>query len=189
MLCPAHERAVGCAVSLGAPHRTSLPCPALSCVRLPLSPCWPHRVSLCAPCAPTDGLPVSNGSKPRIPSSTAAVEDGCCYSLRAASVTCLRSAPVSLLPASDGFPVINDFNRIMTTVFNGASNIAQAGGLACLQVRTRHPTAALVWPALPHRRCRSSSHGSVGNWVAAEVSVLPRSPHAERRLTPDAQAA
>ncbi|GAB4821306.1 hypothetical protein N2152v2_008352 [Parachlorella kessleri] len=34
---------------------------------------------------------------------------------------------------ADGFPVINDFNRIMTTVFNGASNVAQAGGLACLQ--------------------------------------------------------
>lgn len=36
---------------------------------------------------------------------------------------------------ADGFPVINDFNRIMTTVFNGASVVAQAGGLACLQVR------------------------------------------------------
>lgn len=35
---------------------------------------------------------------------------------------------------ADGFPVINDFNRIMTTIFNGASVVAQAGGLACLQV-------------------------------------------------------
>ena len=35
---------------------------------------------------------------------------------------------------ADGTPVITDFNRIMTTVFNGASVIAQAGGLACLQV-------------------------------------------------------
>ncbi|KAJ7946703.1 LL-diaminopimelate aminotransferase [Quillaja saponaria] len=33
---------------------------------------------------------------------------------------------------SDGFPVVNDFNRIMCTCFNGASNISQAGGLACL---------------------------------------------------------
>ena len=41
------------------------------------------------------------------------------------------------LKFADGFPVINDFNRIMTTVFNGASSIAQAGGLACLQVWTR----------------------------------------------------
>eukprot|EP01018_Ginkgo_biloba_P031029 Gb_40794 [translate_table: standard] len=33
---------------------------------------------------------------------------------------------------SDGFPVANDFNRVMCTCFNGASNIAQSGGLACL---------------------------------------------------------
>jgi LL-diaminopimelate aminotransferase len=37
------------------------------------------------------------------------------------------------LKYADGFPVINDFNRIMTTMFNGASNVAQAGGLACLE--------------------------------------------------------
>jgi LL-diaminopimelate aminotransferase len=28
-----------------------------------------------------------------------------------------------------------DWNRMMTTCFNGASNIVQAGGLACLQVQ------------------------------------------------------
>ncbi|EYU35399.1 hypothetical protein MIMGU_mgv1a018917mg [Erythranthe guttata] len=33
---------------------------------------------------------------------------------------------------SNGFPVINDFNRIVCTCFNGASRIAQAGGLASL---------------------------------------------------------
>lgn len=33
---------------------------------------------------------------------------------------------------SDGLPVAKDFNRIVCTSFNGASNIAQAGGLACL---------------------------------------------------------
>ncbi|VVA99170.1 unnamed protein product [Arabis nemorensis] len=33
---------------------------------------------------------------------------------------------------SNGFPILNDFHRIVTTSFNGASNIAQAGGLACL---------------------------------------------------------
>jgi LL-diaminopimelate aminotransferase len=32
----------------------------------------------------------------------------------------------------DGTPVIEDWNRIMTTVFNGASNIVQYGGLAAL---------------------------------------------------------
>ena len=34
---------------------------------------------------------------------------------------------------ADGSPVNADFNRIMTTVFNGASSVAQAGGLACLK--------------------------------------------------------
>ncbi|OMO85740.1 Aminotransferase, class I/classII [Corchorus capsularis] len=33
---------------------------------------------------------------------------------------------------SNGFPVKKDFDRIVCTCFNGASNIAQAGGLACL---------------------------------------------------------
>jgi LL-diaminopimelate aminotransferase len=32
----------------------------------------------------------------------------------------------------DGSLVRDDFNRVMTTAFNGASNIVQAGGLACL---------------------------------------------------------
>ena len=36
------------------------------------------------------------------------------------------------LKFSDGSHVRDDFNRIMTTCFNGASNISQAGGLACL---------------------------------------------------------
>ncbi|CAN0880144.1 LL-diaminopimelate aminotransferase, chloroplastic [Linum grandiflorum] len=33
---------------------------------------------------------------------------------------------------SDGFPVAKDFNRVVCTCFNGASTIAQAGGMACL---------------------------------------------------------
>lgn len=36
------------------------------------------------------------------------------------------------LKFADGFPVHTDFNRVMTTCFNGASNVAQAGGLACV---------------------------------------------------------
>jgi len=36
------------------------------------------------------------------------------------------------LKYADGSAVRADFNRIMTTCFNGASNIAQEGGLACL---------------------------------------------------------
>jgi LL-diaminopimelate aminotransferase len=33
---------------------------------------------------------------------------------------------------SDGTPVAKDWNRVMTTLFNGASNVAQRGGLAAL---------------------------------------------------------
>jgi LL-diaminopimelate aminotransferase len=36
------------------------------------------------------------------------------------------------LKFSDGTPVAADWTRLMTTIFNGASNIAQAGGLASL---------------------------------------------------------
>ena len=36
------------------------------------------------------------------------------------------------LKFSDGSSVRADWNRVMTTAFNGASNIAQGGGLACL---------------------------------------------------------
>lgn len=38
----------------------------------------------------------------------------------------------SELKFKDGTPVKQDFSRVMTTAFNGASNIVQAGGLACL---------------------------------------------------------
>jgi LL-diaminopimelate aminotransferase len=36
------------------------------------------------------------------------------------------------LKFADGTPARNDFNRVMGTAFNGASIVAQAGGLACL---------------------------------------------------------
>jgi len=36
------------------------------------------------------------------------------------------------LKYSDGTPVRQDWNRVMSTCFNGASNVAQAGGLACV---------------------------------------------------------
>ena len=39
--------------------------------------------------------------------------------------------PKELLYAN-GYPVIKDYDRIVCTSFNGASNIVQAGGLACL---------------------------------------------------------
>ncbi len=37
------------------------------------------------------------------------------------------------LKFADGSSVNRDWNRVMTTLFNGASNIAQAGGIACLE--------------------------------------------------------
>jgi LL-diaminopimelate aminotransferase len=37
------------------------------------------------------------------------------------------------LAFADGTPIIQDWNRLFSTIFNGASNIAQAGGLASLE--------------------------------------------------------
>ncbi|MBO4403805.1 MAG: LL-diaminopimelate aminotransferase [Treponema sp.] len=45
---------------------------------------------------------------------------------------------------ADGTPVKQDWNRVMTTLFNGASNIAQAGGLAALDKEGQKETKALV---------------------------------------------
>ena len=45
---------------------------------------------------------------------------------------------------ADGSPVIADWNRIMTTIFNGASNLAQQGGLAALEPAGRREGADLI---------------------------------------------
>ncbi|XP_050209514.1 LL-diaminopimelate aminotransferase, chloroplastic isoform X2 [Mercurialis annua] len=45
---------------------------------------------------------------------------------------------------SDGFPVAKDFNRIVCTCFNGASNVVQAGGLACLSQEGRDAMQKVV---------------------------------------------
>lgn len=45
---------------------------------------------------------------------------------------------------SNGFPVIHDFNRIVCTCFNGASRIAQAGGLASLSSEGYKAVISLV---------------------------------------------
>ena len=45
---------------------------------------------------------------------------------------------------SDGTPVIKDWTRLMTTIFNGASNIAQHGGLASLDEEGIAETRALT---------------------------------------------
>lgn len=48
------------------------------------------------------------------------------------------------LKFADGTPVKNDFNRVMTTAFNGASNIVQSGGLACLDPEGLKEIDALI---------------------------------------------
>lgn len=48
------------------------------------------------------------------------------------------------LKFKDGSLVRNDFNRVMTTAFNGASNIVQSGGLACLDPEGQAEIKALI---------------------------------------------
>jgi len=48
------------------------------------------------------------------------------------------------LAFADGTPVITDWTRLMTTIFNGASNIAQAGGLASLDEQGIRETRELT---------------------------------------------
>ncbi|CAI5533258.1 unnamed protein product [Closterium sp. Naga37s-1] len=54
----------------------------------------------------------------------------------------------SVVPAAlrytDGHPVRADFNRVTCTCFNGASNVSQAGGLACLSPEGLEAMAMLV---------------------------------------------
>uniref|UniRef100_A0A7S2W2C6 Aminotransferase class I/classII large domain-containing protein n=1 Tax=Eucampia antarctica TaxID=49252 RepID=A0A7S2W2C6_9STRA len=48
------------------------------------------------------------------------------------------------LKFKDGSLVRNDFNRVMTTAFNGASNIVQAGGMACLDPEGQEEIKELI---------------------------------------------
>jgi len=48
------------------------------------------------------------------------------------------------LKFSDGTKVRDDFNRVMTTCFNGASNIVQQGGLACLSPEGKKEIDTLI---------------------------------------------
>ena len=50
----------------------------------------------------------------------------------------------SELTFSDGTQVRTDWNRVMTTGFNGASNIVQAGGMACLDPEGLHEINILI---------------------------------------------
>ena len=48
------------------------------------------------------------------------------------------------LEYADGSKVRDDFNRVMTTGFNGASNIVQGGGMACLTPEGKKEIDALI---------------------------------------------
>mmetsp|Transcript_28501 Transcript_28501/g.88379 ORF Transcript_28501/g.88379 Transcript_28501/m.88379 type:complete len:426 (+) Transcript_28501:90-1367(+) len=48
------------------------------------------------------------------------------------------------LEYSDGSKVRDDFNRVMTTCFNGASNVIQSGGLACLSPEGKKEINTLI---------------------------------------------
>jgi len=50
----------------------------------------------------------------------------------------------SSLKFSDGSLVKDDFNRVMTTAFNGASNISQEGGMACLTKEGQKEISQLI---------------------------------------------
>ncbi|CAN6543106.1 unnamed protein product [Malus baccata var. baccata] len=62
----------------------------------------------------------------------------------------------------NGFPVIHDFNRIVSTCFNGASNVAQAGGLACLSLQGFKAVNSLVDYYMENANILGEALSSVG---------------------------
>jgi len=68
----------------------------------------------------------------------------------------------SELKFSDGSLVKNDFNRVMTTAFNGASNIVQAGGLACLDEEGQKEISDLIDHYLENAAMLKEAMESIG---------------------------
>ncbi|XP_050377621.1 LL-diaminopimelate aminotransferase, chloroplastic-like [Argentina anserina] len=66
---------------------------------------------------------------------------------------------------SNGFPVIHDFNRIVCTCFNGASSIAQAGGLACLSSEGFQAVHSMVDYYMENARILVDTFASLGYQV------------------------
>ncbi|XP_042410357.1 aminotransferase ALD1 homolog [Zingiber officinale] len=66
------------------------------------------------------------------------------------------------LSYSNGFPVHKDFDRIICTCFNGASNIAQRGGLACLSDEGRKATKNLIGVYKENARVLTDTFASMG---------------------------
>ncbi|TYI37341.1 hypothetical protein ES332_A03G205500v1 [Gossypium tomentosum] len=72
---------------------------------------------------------------------------------------------------SGGFPVIHDFNRIVCTCFNGASNIAQAGGLACLSPEGFQAICAVIDYYKENAKILVDTFASLGLEVYGGVSA------------------
>ena len=77
----------------------------------------------------------------------------------------------SELSFADGTPVKQDWNRVMTTLFNGASNIAQHGGLAALDEEGRKETQGLVDYYLENARLMKAALTGE-NFASAGVRVF-----------------
>ena len=72
---------------------------------------------------------------------------------------------------ADGTPVIQDWTRLMTTIFNGASNIAQYGGLASLDEDGMAETKALTDYYLDNAKLIQQSL-SGANFASAGVEIF-----------------
>merc|ERR1712003_455768 len=66
------------------------------------------------------------------------------------------------LTFSDGSKVRDDFNRVMTTAFNGASNIVQGGGMACLDDEGLAEIDALIDYYLENAKLLKEAMESIG---------------------------
>lgn len=75
------------------------------------------------------------------------------------------------LKFKDGSLVRDDFNRVMTTAFNGASNIVQAGGLACLDEEGQKEIDTLIDYYLENAKLLRETFESIGYTVHGGVDA------------------
>ena len=66
------------------------------------------------------------------------------------------------LEYSDGSKVRDDFNRVMTTCFNGASNVIQSGGMACLSPEGKKEIDSLIEYYLGNAKILQGLAGDLG---------------------------
>eukprot|EP00529_Nitzschia_sp_RCC80_P023432 CAMPEP_0113482836 /NCGR_PEP_ID=MMETSP0014_2-20120614/23125_1 /TAXON_ID=2857 /ORGANISM="Nitzschia sp." /LENGTH=458 /DNA_ID=CAMNT_0000376367 /DNA_START=6 /DNA_END=1382 /DNA_ORIENTATION=- /assembly_acc=CAM_ASM_000159 len=77
----------------------------------------------------------------------------------------------SNLKFKDGSLVRDDFNRVMTTAFNGASNIVQAGGLACLDEEGQKEISTLIDYYLENAKLLRETFEEIGYVVHGGVDA------------------